>query len=849
MENNERDDRSVSYENQVIVDVPMGRRVQQSFIEYAMSVIVSRALPDVRDGLKPVHRRILYAMYEDKLTYDKPFCKSAATVGNVLGRYHPHGDASVYDAMVRLAQTFSMRYPLIDGHGNFGNVDGDGAAAYRYTEARMSKLANEMLTDLDKNVVDFTPNFDNRLKEPVVLPSRFPNVLVNGSVGIAVGMATNIPPHNLGEVIDGTIYLMDNPDASVADLMQYIKGPDFPTKAMICGTSGIYNAYSTGHGKVIVRARATVDDDHHNIVITEIPYMVNKSMLVESIANLAKDKRVEGITALRDESGKAGMRIVIEFRHDANGEVILNQLYKYTQLQDTCGVNMIALVNGEPKLLGLKEILTHYINFQEEVIKRRTQFDLDKTLTRVHILEGQKIALDNIEEVIKTIRAANSITDARDALVAKFGLTEAQAQAIVDMTLGKLAGLERIKIETELKEKNEYIAYLRGLLEDDSKIREVIKKEMLEIKDKYSDGRRTEIVGAIDNILDEDLIDRHECVLTLTEGGYIKNIPATEYVAQHRGGQGSIGIKTKEEDNVKDMIIAHSHAYLLLFTNLGRVYMKKTYQIPESSRTAKGTNLVNVIDLNEGETVTSIIAIPNFDDEDYFVMVTKRGVIKRANIKDYEYQRKGGKIAINLDEGDELLFVKHTTGNNELIVATRNGKAVRFNENEARVLGRTARGVRAIKLKGDDVVVGTTIVEEGKKLFTLTELGYGKRNNFEGFTAHSRGTCGVNCHSITEKTGKLAGIATVSDDDDALIISDQGTVIRMHIADVPVYTGKATGGVIIMRVKDGEKIVNFTIAKSAEEEEKEIMEAEANDEKKVAHSESETPAPQSFDED
>ena len=589
--------RDISYENQKIVDVEMGKRVQKSFIEYAMSVIVARALPDVRDGLKPVHRRILYAMYQDKLTYDRPFCKSATTVGNVLGRYHPHGDASVYDAMVRLAQPFNMRYPLVEGHGNFGNVDGDGAAAYRYTEARMSRLANEMMTDIDKNVVDFDPNFDNRLEEPQVLPSRFPNLLVNGSVGIAVGMATNVPPHNLGEVIDGTIYFMKHPDATVAELMNYIKGPDFPTYGIICGSSGIYQAYQTGKGRIIVRARAEVDENKRRIVVTEIPYQVNKSMLVESIAELVKDKRVDGITEIRDESGKAGMKIVIEYRRDANGQVILNQLYKYTQLQDTCAVNMIALVNGEPKLLGLRDILRHYIAHQENVIRRRTIFELDRTRARVHILEGLKLALDDIDEVIDTIRKSSSKQDARDALVSRFGLSQVQAQAIVDMTLGSLAGLERLKIEDELAAKQALIEELEGILADESKLQSILEEELLAIKEKFSDGRRTEISSAIDDIIDEDLIERHECVITMTHAGYIKRAPAATYSAQKRGGKGIIGMTTKEEDFVEDVIIADSHSCLLLFTNTGRVYMKKAYQIPEASRTAKGTNIVNVIDM------------------------------------------------------------------------------------------------------------------------------------------------------------------------------------------------------------------------------------------------------------
>ena len=816
------ENRDIAYENQKIVDVEMGKRVQKSFIEYAMSVIVSRALPDVRDGLKPVHRRILYSMYQEKLTYDRPFCKSATTVGNVLGRYHPHGDASVYDAMVRLAQPFNMRYTLVEGHGNFGNVDGDGAAAYRYTEARLSKLANEMMTDIEKNVVDFSPNFDNSRQEPQVLPSRFPNLLVNGSVGIAVGMATNLPPHNLGEVIDGTIYYMKHPDATVADLMTFIKGPDFPTAAMICGTTGIYQAYQTGRGRIIVRAQAEVDEKKRRIVITEIPYQVNKSMLVESIADLVKDKRVEGITALRDESGKAGMKIVIEYKRDANGQVILNQLYKYTQLQDTCAVNMIALVNGEPKVLGLREILTNYIAHQEEVIRRRTVFDLEKTRARVHILEGLKLALDAIDEIIDTIRKSSSKQDAREALVERFGLSQVQAQAIVDMTLGSLAGLERLKIEEELASKQALIAELEAILADESKVKEIIEKELLEIKEKFADVRRTRLADAIDNIIDEDLIDRHECVITMSGAGYIKRAPAATYTAQKRGGKGIIGMSTKEEDYVKDVIIVHSHSYLLLFTDKGRVYMKKAYMIPEASRTAKGTNIVNVIDMQEGEKVTSVISVAGFDENEYFVMVTKNGVVKRANVKDFEYQRKGGKIAINLDEGDELVFVKHTTGENDIVIATKEGKAVRFKETDARVMGRAARGVRGIKLRDGDEVVGVAIADEKKHLITLTENGFGKRNRFDSYTAHNRGTSGVICQKLTEKTGLLAGIATVGENDDIMIITEDGTIIRTPVNGIPVYEGNNTTGVIIMRLSENNRIISFAATKSDEEEAAEI---------------------------
>jgi DNA gyrase subunit A len=740
----------------------------------------------------------------------------------VLGRYHPHGDTAVYDTMVRMAQDFSMRYPLIEGHGNFGNVDGDGAAAYRYTEARMAKISNEMLENIEKDVVPFSPNFDNKMKEPDVLPARFPNLLVNGSVGIAVGMATNIPPHNLGEVIDGTIYYMNHPEATTADLMTFIKGPDFPTKGIICGSAGIYQAYQTGKGRIIVRARAEVDEKKRRIVITEIPYQVNKSMLVESIADLVKDKRVDGITALRDESGKAGMKIVIEFRRDANGQVILNQLYKYTQLQDTCAVNMIALVNGEPKVLGLREILSHYIAHQESVVRRRTIFDLEKTKARVHILEGLKMALDSIDAIIDTIRKSSSKQDARDALTEKFGLSQVQAQAIVDMTLGSLAGLERLKIEEELAAKQALIEELEAILADETKLKALIEKELLEIKDKFADGRRTEIAAAIDNIIDEDLIEKHECVITMSDAGYIKRAPAATYSAQKRGGKGIIGMSTKEEDFVKDVIIVNSHSYLLLFTNTGRVYMKKAYMIPEASRTSKGTNIVNVLDMQEGESVTSIISVHGFEDNEYFVMVTKQGVVKRVNIKDFEYQRKGGKIAIDLDEGDELVFVKHTTGENDIVIATHEGKAVRFKETDARVMGRAARGVRGIKLREGDYVVGAAIVDETKHLITLTEKGFGKRNGFDSYTAHNRGTSGVICQKLTAKTGALAGIATVGENDDIMIITDDGTIIRTPVNGIPVYEGNNTTGVIIMRLADEASIKGFAATKSDEEEEAEI---------------------------
>ncbi|MBQ7298714.1 MAG: DNA gyrase subunit A [Clostridia bacterium] len=816
--------KEIIFENQKILPIRMDTEVKKSFIEYSMSVIVARALPDVRDGLKPVHRRILYAMYEDHLTSDKPFRKSATTVGNVLGRYHPHGDVAVYDTMVRMAQDFSMRYPLIEGHGNFGNVDGDGAAAYRYTEARMAKISNEMLENIEKDVVPFSPNFDNKLKEPDVLPARFPNLLVNGSVGIAVGMATNIPPHNLGEVIDGTIYYMEHPDATVSDIMQYIKGPDFPTYATIYGTQGILQAYTTGKGHVMVRSKAEIDEEHHRIIITEIPYAVNKSMLIKSMADLVNDKRIDGVTDMRDESGRAGMRIVIEYRRDANGQVILNQFYKYTQLQDTFAVNMIALVNGEPKCLSLPQILHHYIKHQETVIERRVRFDLDKALNRAHILEGQMIAIENIDEVIRIIRSNASVNDAKVALMDTFNLTDPQAQAIVDMTLGKLAGLERIKIQDELKEKEALIQELRDILSSEGRIHQIIKDEMLEIKRKYADERRTEIVAAENEIVLEDLIERHTCVITMTQSGYIKRQPADTYVAQKRGGKGIIGMTTKEEDVVDDVHIVPSHAFLLMFTNLGRVYVRKAYQIPEAGRTAKGTSVVNVLELSEGEKVTAIIDLPAFNEDEYLMMATRHGVIKRVAVKEFEYQRRGGKIAVDLDEGDSLDFVCKTCGEDEVILASHNGQAIRFREDQARVMGRGARGVRGMTLADGDYITGAAVVRENAMLLSITENGYGKLTPFDEYSRHGRGGKGIVCHAITEKTGLLCGIAAVSMEDDVMMITNEGTMIRTPVSDIRVC-GRPSQGVIVMRTSDGAHVVNFAAVK---DEEQAAKEAEQN---------------------
>ena len=827
---------NIEFRDQKIIDVDMEKEVKRSFIEYSMSVIAARALPDVRDGMKPGQRRIMYAMYEDHLTSDKPFRKSATTVGNVLGRYHPHGDAAVYGTMVRMAQDFSYRYPLVEGHGNFGSVDGDGAAAYRYTEARMAKIADELMKDLEKEVVDFAPNFDNRLREPRVLPSRFPNLLVNGAMGIAVGMATNIPPHNLGEVIDATIFRMDNPDCEVLELMDYLKGPDFPTKATIYGVNGIIQAYTTGKGRVMVRAKAEIEEDKHRIIVTEIPYGVNKSMLCEAIANLANEKRIEGITDIRDESGRDGMRIVIEHRRDANAQVILNQLYKYSQMQDTCAINMLALVNNEPKVLSLPQILDHYIAHQKSVIYRRTQFELEKAKNRAHIFEGYHIAIDNIDRIIEIMKTSMSIAEAKQRLMAEFftvtfkdgyenelgnirQLSEAQAQAIVEMTLGKLTGMERDKIEDELAKLHAIIVELEGVLADPAKIAQIIKDEMNEIKRKYSDPRRTEIIAATDDIELEDLIEKHDCVITLTNAGYIKRQPADTYSAQRRGGKGIIGMTTKEDDFIEKVVGVHSHSYLMLFTSCGRVHTRKAYQIPEASRTAKGTNIVNVLELTPDEKITAMISVDGFNEGEYLTMVTKKGVIKRTLLSAYEYQRKNGKIAISLDEDDELVFVMHTTGDKEIILATRYGNAVKYSEDNVRPMGRTARGVRGIKLRGDDYVTGVAIVDEDKKLATITENGFGKRTEFSDFRVmKNRGGYGVVCHKISDKTGQLCGIKTVAEDDDLMMITNSGTIIRTPVSDVPTYS-RGAGGVIVMRLSEGQSIANFTSVPHEEAEE------------------------------
>ena len=816
---------NIEFSEQKIVDVNMEKEIKNSFINYAMSVIVSRALPDVRDGMKPVHRRILYTMYEDHLTYDKPFCKSATTVGAVLGRYHPHGDSAVYDAMVRLAQDFSMRYPLVEGHGNFGNVDGDGAAAYRYTEARLGKLADEMTTDIEKDIVDFIPNFDNKRKEPTVLPSRFPNFLVNGSVGIAVGMATNVPPHNLSEVIDGTIYVMENPDCEIPEIMEFIKGPDFPTGAEICGSLGIREAYLTGKGRIIVRSKCEIEEEKRRIIVNEIPYQVNKAMLVTAMADCVKDKRIEGISDIRDETGKDGMRIVIEYKKEANGQVILNQLYKYTQLQDTFAVNMLCIVDGVPKILNLKEVITEYIKFQEEVVTRRVRFDLEKALAEIHILEGYKIAIDNIDEVIALIKKSASIPDAKEKLIERFGLSDAQAQAIVEMTLGKLSGLERSKVEDRIARLTALIADLRDILANEERIKGIIKEDLLRIKEKFGDDRRTDLVPLENEIMLEDLIERHNCVVTMSHSGYIKRLRSEEFTAQRRGGKGVIGMTTKDEDFVEHILISDTHTDLMFFTNKGKIHMIRTYRLPEAGRTAKGGHINNFIELADGEKVTALIPAGRVDDNQCLLFVTKKGIIKKTSLSEFEYQRKGGKIAIVLDEDDELVFVRHTIPGDIILIATKYGRSNCFCEADARVMGRSARGVRGIKLEEGDFVIGVTLADSEKQLITITEKGYGKRSSFEDFSVKNRGGKGVTAHNLTEKTGDLAGIATVEEGDDIMFVTNEGTVIRTPVKDIPIYSRTATG-VIVMRTAKDAKIVTIARVDHEEEEEKELSDNE-----------------------
>lgn len=809
----------MEYENQNIINVDLNKEMKKSYIDYAMSVIVSRALPDVRDGLKPVHRRIIYTMYESGLTPDKPYRKCATTVGDVLGKYHPHGDAAVYDSLVRMAQDFSLRYPLVDGHGNFGSVDGDPPAAYRYTEARMQKLSLEMVKDIEKNTVDFVPNYDEHCEEPSVLPSKVPQLLINGSSGIAVGMATNIPPHNLGETIDAVCALIDNPELSIDELMEYIKGPDFPTGAIIMGRSGIRAAYHTGRGKIIMRARAEIEEEangRQKIIVTEIPYQVNKARLVEKIAECVKDKRIEGISDLRDESDRAGMRIVIELKRDAIGSVVLNHLYKNTQMQETFGIIMLALVDNKPKILNLKEILEEYIRHQENVITRRTKFELEKAENRVHILEGLKIATDNIDEVISIIRS--SYDDPKERLMARFELSEIQAKAILDMRLIRLSGLEREKVEAEINELNIKIAELKGILADEKKILGIIKDELIEIKEKYNDDRRSEIANVIDEIDDEDLIADEENVITLTHFGYVKRLASDTYRSQKRGGKGISALATREEDFVENLIVCRTHDYVLFFTNLGRMYRLKAYQLPEAGRQAKGSAIVNLLQLMPNEKVTTIIPVTEFSENQFLTMITKEGVIKKTPLTDYDTNRKGGLYAISLNEEDELINVKLTNGDNQVFVVTHDGKSIRFKETDVRPMGRTAHGVRAIDLSDGDYVVGSAILDGDAELLLVTENGLGKVTASDEYKIQSRAGKGVKTYKITEKTGKLVGVKAVGENDDVMLITSGGTIIRTAVSGIS-RMGRATQGVMLMRLAEDEKIVSIAQAQHEDEEE------------------------------
>ncbi len=820
----------LTFEGQTIIDVDLEKEMRKSYIDYAMSVIVSRALPDVRDGLKPVHRRILYAMYEDNLTADKPYRKSATTVGNVLGRYHPHGDASVYDALVRLAQDFSLRYPLVDGHGNFGSVDGDPPAAYRYTEARMAKLAANMLSDIEKDTVDFVPNYDDKMKEPFVLPSRFPNLLVNGSSGIAVGMATNIPPHNLREVCQAICYVIDNPEATLEDICRFIKGPDFPTGGIIMGRAGIRAAYATGRGRIIVRCRAEIEEHSQGrfrIVITELPYMVNKARLIENIADLHKERRVEGITDLRDESDRAGMRIVIELRRDANPQVVLNQLYQYTQMQETFSVINLALVHNQsqPRVLTLREMLDEYIRFQYEVVERRTRYDLRRAQERAHILEGLKIACENIDEVIRIIR--QSYDDAKVRLMERFDLSEVQAQAILDMRLGRLQGLEVEKIENELDALHKKIAEYEDILAHAEKIYAIVKQELTEICDKFGDERRTEI-SMVENELDiEDLIEEEQCAYTLTRLGYIKRLPVSAYRTQKRGGRGITAMATREEDIVETVFTASTHDHVLFFTNLGKVLRLKGYMIPEASRTSKGTNIVNLLQLEGGERVTAMIPIKEFCDGAYVFFATKQGVVKRTHLSELHTARKAGVRVITLNEGDELIGVRLTDGQDKIILCTHDGRGIRFDEKEVRTMGRSAAGVRGIRLSEGDYVVGVACDSEGQYLLTVTENGYGKLTSPREFTEHHRGGGGIIAHNLTDKTGPLAGIKSVDTYSDILLITDEGVIIRTGVETIRVCS-RSSQGVKLMRLDEGVKLIS--LAKADKEEEGEAEENAENTE-------------------
>ena len=810
------DPEEIRFPNQRIVESPLVPEMENSYIEYAMSVIVGRALPDVRDGLKPVHRRILYAMYEDNLTSDKPFKKSATCVGDVLGRYHPHGDASVYDALVRLAQDFSMRYMLVDGHGNFGSVDGDPPAAYRYTEARLSKISNEMLRDIEKETVDWDPNFDESRREPRVLPSRFPNLLVNGSSGIAVGMATNIPPHNLREVIGACICVLDDPDATLSDLMEHVKGPDFPTKGIIMGRSGIRAAYATGRGRLMVRARHEFEEFGNGrirIVITELPYQVNKRMLIKAIADQVEDKRIEGISDIRDESDRNGMRMVIELKRDANPQVVLNRLFAQTQLQTTFAINMLALVENQrqPKILSLRHIIDEYLKFQEEIIVRRTRFDLKKAQERAHLLEGLLIAQDNIDEVIRIIRS--SYDNAKENLMSRFGLDDVQAQAILDMRLKALQGLDREKLQTEYKELEEKIAYFLRILNDESLVKSILKEELTAIADKYGDDRKTEIQDVEDELDIEDLIEEEHCVFTLTENGYIKRTPVSEYAAQSKGGMGKKGITTREEDTVVDVFTASTHDYILFFTDTGKVYRKKGYQIPESGKAAKGVNIVNIIQVETGEKVQAMLHFREQSQEElYLFMTTRNGTVKRLEVSALKNLRNNGIRALTLDEGDELISVVETRGHDRMLIATHDGQAVCFDETDVRAMGRTAVGVRGIRLREGDYVVGAARADTEKTVLSITERGFGKRTPVEEYRITNRGGLGIRNYMVTEKTGPIVGIKVVDGTEDLLLVTAAGILIRTPVESIRV-AGRATQGVIVMRFKEeGDRVISMALA-------------------------------------
>ena len=815
------DSKDIENRDGKIIERDIEAEMKTAYIDYAMSVIVSRALPDVRDGLKPVHRRILYTMYEDGLTSDKPYRKSATTVGDVLGRYHPHGDASVYDAMVRMAQTFSLRYPLVDGHGNFGSIDGDGAAAYRYTEARMSKIAETMLTDIEKNTVKFIPNFDDRLQEPAVLPAKIPALLVNGSSGIAVGMATNIPPHNLTEVINGIIKIIDEDEVTDEQLMQIIKGPDFPTGGVILGREAIKQAYTTGRGKITVRAEAEIEESSNGkqkIIVTSLPYQVNKAKLIENIANLVKEKRIEGIAELRDESDRENaVRIHIGLKKDANARVVLNQLYKNTQMQDTFGIIMLALVDGEPKVLTLRQCLDHYIDHRKHVILRRTQFDLDKALARAHILEGLKIALDNIDEVINIIRS--SYDDAKEKLMQRFGLSEIQAQAILDMRLKTLSGLQREKIEDEYNELMKLIAHLREILGSEKLVFQVIKEELIEVKEKYGDERLTKIVAAEGELNEEDLIKEEQMVVAFTHFGYIKRMPIDTYKSQRRGGKGITGISTREEDFVKQIFTTSTHDTVLFFSNKGKLYRLRGYEIPEAGRTAKGTAIVNLLSLDAGEKISAIIPISNFEDGKYLLMATRNGLIKKTALQEYNSTRKTGLLAITLKDDDELIDVRLTDGEDNVVLVTSKGMCITFDEKDVRPVGRSAQGVLGIRLDEDDFVIGMeSILADNKKatLLAITENGFGKRTELDEYRVQNKGGKGVITYKITPKTGNIVGIRVTNEDDDAMLITNSGTIIRIKVKDVSIL-GRATQGVTLMRTSENEKVVSIETLAPEEE--------------------------------